>query len=135
MRYRLAFLLCIAVTMNIIPYGGSSHIKGALAISPEEQLSDPILEERARSLSSQLRCLVCQNQSIEDSDAELARDLRKEVRVKLQRGFNDDVILKSLQNTYGDYICRVLLLIKRLICSVDPNNSGPVCRVFILPEF
>ena len=104
MRYRLAFLLYIAVTMNIIPYGGSFHIKSAFAISPEEQLSDPILEERARALSSQLRCLVCQNQSIEDSDAELARDLRKEVRVKLQQGFDDELILKSLQNTYGDYI-------------------------------
>ena len=117
MRYRLAFLLYIAVTMNIIPYGGSFHIKSAFAISPEEQLSDPILEERARALSSQLRCLVCQNQSIEDSDAELARDLRKEVRVKLQQGFDDEVILKSLQNTYGDYILLRPPLIKRLICS------------------
>ena len=74
------------------------------AITPEEQLSDPILEERARDLSAQLRCLVCQNQSIEDSDAELAVDLRKEVRQKLEAGLDDAAILQSLQDTYGDYI-------------------------------
>lgn len=75
-----------------------------LALSPEEQLSDPILEERARDLSAQLRCLVCQNQSIDDSDAELAQDLRREVRSQLRAGRADDDILASLQNIYGDYI-------------------------------
>ena len=74
------------------------------AISPEEQLSDPVLEERARALSSQLRCLVCQNQSIEDSDAELAVDLRYEVRRQLVEGKSDAVILDGLRNRYGDYI-------------------------------
>ena len=74
------------------------------AISPEEQLSDPVLEERARTLSGQLRCLVCQNQSIEDSDAELAVDLRYEVRRQLVEGKSDAVILDGLRNRYGDYI-------------------------------
>lgn len=74
------------------------------AISPEEQLSDPVLEERARALSGQLRCLVCQNQSIEDSDAELAVDLRYEVRRQLVEGKSDAVILDGLRNRYGDYI-------------------------------
>jgi len=74
------------------------------AISPEEQLSDPVLEERARALSGQLRCLVCQNQSIEDSDAELAVDLRHEVRRQIVEGKSDTDILQGLRNRYGDYI-------------------------------
>lgn len=82
----------------------SSAMMTAHAIAPEEQLSDPVLEERARDLSAQLRCLVCQNQSIDDSDAELAVDLRREVRVQLSDGLADDAILQNLQATYGDYI-------------------------------
>ena len=76
----------------------------AYAISPEEQLADPVLEKRARALSAQLRCLVCQNQSIEDSDADLARDLRSDVRTRLQDGQDDGTILQALTATYGDYI-------------------------------
>ena len=76
----------------------------AAAISPEEQLSDPQLEQRARDLSAQLRCLVCQNQSIDDSDADLAVDLRRQVRELLVAGNDDDAILESLRQRYGDYI-------------------------------
>ena len=75
-----------------------------IAITPEEQLSDPKLEQRARALSAQLRCLVCQNQSIEDSDADLAKDLRREVRRQLIDGKSDTAILSNLQATYGNYI-------------------------------
>ena len=74
------------------------------AVTPEEMLSDPALESRARALSKQLRCLVCQNQSIDDSDAELARDLRIEVRKQLAAGAADDEILAALRETYGDYV-------------------------------
>ena len=74
------------------------------AVTPEEMLSDPALESRARDLSKQLRCLVCQNQSIDDSDAELARDLRIEVRRQLAAGAEDDDILAALRETYGDYV-------------------------------
>ena len=76
----------------------------AHAVTPEEMLSDPALESRARDLSKQLRCLVCQNQSIDDSDAELARDLRIEVRRQLAAGAEDDDILAALRETYGDYV-------------------------------
>ena len=76
----------------------------ATAITPEEMLADPILESRARALSKQLRCLVCQNQSIDDSDAELARDLRIEVRKQLATGAEDDEILAAIRDTYGDYV-------------------------------
>ena len=76
----------------------------ALAISPEEQLADPAKEERARALSQQLRCLVCQNQSIDDSDAELARDLRLDVRRQIISGKSDAEILSAIQAQYGDYV-------------------------------
>ena len=76
----------------------------AVAVTPEEMLADPALEERARTLSKQLRCLVCQNQSIDDSDADLARDLRVEVRRQLSTGSSDAEILANLRDTYGDYV-------------------------------
>ena len=76
----------------------------ATAITPEEMLADPVLESRARALSKQLRCLVCQNQSIDDSDAELARDLRIEVRKQLATGAEDGEILAAIRDTYGDYV-------------------------------
>ncbi len=74
------------------------------AVTPEEMLADPALESRARALSKQLRCLVCQNQSIDDSDAELARDLRVEVRKQLATGASDGEIIAALRATYGDYV-------------------------------
>ena len=76
----------------------------ALAITPEEILSDPKLEARARSLSKQLRCLVCQNQSIDDSDADLARDLRIEVRRQITAGRSDEIIIDQIRQKYGDFI-------------------------------
>ena len=74
------------------------------ATSPDEILADPVLEERARALSRQLRCLVCQNQSIDDSDAELARDLRQIVRERLLAGDSDEQIIEFLTARYGDFV-------------------------------
>ena len=76
----------------------------ATAITAEEMLEDPTLEARARALSKELRCLVCQNQSIDDSDAELAQDLRREVRSQLLAGADDDAILENVRSKYGDYV-------------------------------
>ena len=76
----------------------------AYAITAEEMLADPVLEERARNLSKQLRCLVCQNQSIDDSDADLARDLRREVRSQIAAGTSDGAIIDQLRAKYGDYV-------------------------------
>ena len=76
----------------------------AHAITAEEMLAKPVLEERARNLSKQLRCLVCQNQSIDDSDADLARDLRREVRSQIAAGTSDDAIIDQLRAKYGDYV-------------------------------
>ncbi|MEM7026243.1 MAG: cytochrome c-type biogenesis protein [Pseudomonadota bacterium] len=74
------------------------------ATSPDEILADPVLEERARALSRQLRCLVCQNQSIDDSDADLARDLRQLVRERLLAGDSDEQIIDFLTARYGDFV-------------------------------
>ncbi|WP_193336491.1 cytochrome c-type biogenesis protein [Devosia beringensis] len=76
----------------------------ALAVSPDEVLSDPVLEQRARDLSAGLRCLVCQNQSIDDSDAELARDLRLLVRERLVAGDSDEAVQQYLVDRYGEFV-------------------------------
>ena len=74
------------------------------AVQPNEQLADPALEVRARDISGGLRCLVCQNQSIDDSDAPLARDLRLLVRERLKAGDSDDAVQDYLVARYGDFI-------------------------------
>jgi cytochrome c-type biogenesis protein CcmH len=76
----------------------------ALAVNPDEVLADPALEQRARVISSSLRCLVCQNQSIDDSNADLARDLRVIVRERLKAGDNDRQIIDYLRARYGDFV-------------------------------
>ena len=76
----------------------------ALAIQPDEILKDTVLEERARVISKELRCLVCQNQSIDDSDAPLARDLRVLVRERLQAGESDEEVINFVVDRYGDFV-------------------------------
>src|SRR5258708_2165283 len=76
----------------------------AVALGPDEVLSDPALEARARSLSKELRCMVCQNQSIDDSDAPLARDLRILVRERLQAGESDQQVINFLVARYGEFV-------------------------------
>jgi cytochrome c-type biogenesis protein CcmH len=76
----------------------------AWAVQPDEVLSDPALEARARSLSKELRCLVCQNQSIDDSAAPLARDLRLLVRERLTGGDSDQQVLDFLVARYGEFV-------------------------------
>lgn len=76
----------------------------ALAVRPDEVLADPGLEARARDISEGLRCLVCQNQSIDSSDADLARDLRVIVRERLTEGDSDDEVRSFLVARYGEYV-------------------------------
>ena len=76
----------------------------AAALLPEERLADPAQEERARGLSAQLRCLVCQNQSIDDSDAPLAADMRVLIRRQITEGRSDEEIIAFLRQRYGDYV-------------------------------
>jgi len=86
----------VAMTMLIVP---SVH-----AVQPDEILTDPALETRARTLSRELRCMVCQNQSIDDSDAPLARDLRLLVRERLTAGDSDNQVLDFLTARYGEFV-------------------------------
>ncbi len=76
----------------------------SVAVEPGERLDDPVLEARARDISKGLRCLVCQNQSIDDSDAGLARDLRVLVRERLTAGESDDQVIAYVTARYGDYV-------------------------------
>src|SRR5918994_5117565 len=92
---RLALLLACLVALCL---------PATAATNPDEILQDPALEQRARDLSKQLRCLVCQNQSIDDSDADLARDLRRIVREQLVAGRSDAEIIDYLTARYGDFV-------------------------------
>src|SRR5512142_905462 len=76
----------------------------AFAVQPDEMLKDPALEARARELSRELRCMVCQNQSIDDSEAPLARDLRLLVRERLTKGDSDRQVLDFLVARYGEFV-------------------------------
>lgn len=89
----LAALLLVLLTM--LP---------ALAVNPDEVLDDPALEARARAISATLRCLVCQNQSIDDSDADLARDLRVLVRERLTAGDTNDEAMQYIVDRYGEFV-------------------------------
>ncbi|PIT68900.1 cytochrome c-type biogenesis protein [Bartonella tribocorum] len=76
----------------------------AIAVEPDEILKDTVLERRARDISSHLRCPVCQNQSIDDSDASLARDLRLLIREKLKMGYSNQQVIDFLVERYGEVI-------------------------------
>jgi cytochrome c-type biogenesis protein CcmH len=76
----------------------------AQAVRPDEMLPDPALEARAREVSRELRCLVCRNQSIDDSDADLAHDLRVLVRERIKSGDSDDQVVAYVRARYGDFV-------------------------------
>ena len=78
--------------------------KNSYSVEPEEFLQNPKQEMRARNISKNIRCLVCQNQSIDDSSAPLAKDLRALIRTKVQENDTDEEIYKFLTDRYGDFI-------------------------------
>lgn len=90
--------LCYALALGLFAMGSASGVE------PDEILDDPALEARARELSAELRCMVCQNQSIDDSEAELARDLRVLVRERLQAGDSDEEVLSYIVSRYGEFV-------------------------------
>jgi cytochrome c-type biogenesis protein CcmH len=93
------------LTASIFVFAASiSAISAAHAVQPDEILDDPALEARARELSAGLRCLVCQNQSIDDSDAPLAKDLRVLVRERLKAGDSDEEIIDFVVSRYGEFV-------------------------------
>ena len=88
------FILCLILLLPV----------SAQAVDPSEILNDPLMEKRARSISKGLRCVVCQNQSIDDSDAQLARDLRVLVRERLTAGDSDQAVVDYVVSRYGDFV-------------------------------
>ena len=78
--------------------------KNSYSVEPEEFLQNPKQEMRARNISKNIRCLVCQNESIDDSSAPLAKDLRALIRIKVQENDTDEEIYKFLTDRYGDFI-------------------------------
>ena len=112
-----AFLLWLALT------------GAAFAVQPNERLDDPVLEDRARELSKGLRCLVCRNESIDESNAELARDLRILLRERIAGGDTDEEALDYLVSRFGEY---VLLTPKATGSNLILWVAGPVLLLFAL---
>ena len=95
MRRLMLLILVVFAALAALP---------ALAVEPDEMLDDPALEARAREIGKGLRCVVCQNQSIDDSNAELAGDLRVLVRERLSAGDSDTQVIDYVVSRYGDYV-------------------------------
>ncbi|TGQ46795.1 cytochrome c-type biogenesis protein [Mesorhizobium sp. M00.F.Ca.ET.216.01.1.1] len=93
------FSLASLVLLLTLVFAGA-----AFAVRPDEVLVDPALEARARALSEGLRCMVCQNQSIDESDADLARDLRIVVRQRLVAGDTDQQVMDYIVSRYGEFV-------------------------------
>ena len=112
------FVFIIAVLWLAVP---------SFAVEPDEILPDPILEKQAREISSVLRCLVCQNESIDESSASLARDLRILVRERLLLGETNDQVLEFIVSRYGEYV-----LLKPKISGINLVLwlIGPLCLLF-----
>ena len=107
------------IGMVLIVLAGLTGTAGA--VQPDEVLPDPKMESRARDISSGLRCLVCQNQSIDDSDAPLARDLRLIVRERLKAGDDDTQVLNYVVGRYGEYVLlRPVLALHTLLLWLTP---------------
>jgi len=94
----------VALAVVALIVGAFLALTPAVAVQPDEVLPDATLEARARAMSANLRCLVCQNQSIDDSNAPLARDLRLLVRERLTAGDSDPAVMKYVVARYGEYV-------------------------------
>jgi cytochrome c-type biogenesis protein CcmH len=89
--------LLLALALTVLPWS-------AQAVEPDEMLPDPALEARAREVSKALRCVVCQNETIDESSAELARDMRLLVRRRIAEGDSNDAVLRYMVDRYGDFV-------------------------------
>jgi cytochrome c-type biogenesis protein CcmH len=98
LRRRRIVVFCLAL------FGLLAASELARAVQPDEMLADPKLEARARALSGELRCMVCQNQSIDDSDAPLAHDIRVLIRELLSKGDSEEEVKTFLVSRYGDFV-------------------------------
>jgi len=97
-KFNKIFILILIISLNL-------NIKNhSLSVEPDEILKDSILENRARQISKNIRCVICQNQSIDVSNSILAKDLRILIRKKIQEGYEDKEIYNFLAERYGDFI-------------------------------
>ncbi len=116
----------VAAVLVFLTLSASAH-----AVQPDEILADPALEARARALSAGLRCLVCQNQSIDDSDAPLARDLRLLIRERLVAGDDDEKVVGFIVDRYGEFV----LLKPRLTTRTMLLWAGPFAVLLLAVLF
>ncbi|WP_421849047.1 cytochrome c-type biogenesis protein [Oricola sp.] len=100
LRTKLRTIAALAAGLTIAAFAHGP----AMAINPGEMFEDPAKEQRARDIGRNLRCMVCQNQSIFDSNASLAADLRMLVRERIEAGDNDDQVVDYISDRYGDYV-------------------------------
>lgn len=104
-RMRWGVVSCrVLLALRLLGFAVVLSASPARAVQPDEILKDPVLESRARSITAGLRCLVCQNESVDDSQAPLARDLRLLVRERLQAGDTDAAVRDYLVARYGDFV-------------------------------
>ena len=103
-RHVLLALSLVLLVMGAAPSSTPLSVTPAQAVEPDEVLDDPELEARARRISKQLRCLVCQNENIDESNAPLARDLRILLRERLKAGDTDEQAIQFLVDRYGEYV-------------------------------
>jgi len=96
--------LTAAVLLALGPALVAAPPASAAVGDPADRLADPVLESRAEAIGRELRCMVCQNQSIEDSDADLARDLRRLVREQVAAGASDAQVMRFVHDRYGDFV-------------------------------
>lgn len=92
------------IFLSVVLLMAIAFISPLQAIEPQERLTDPALEARAKEIGQELRCLVCQNESIEDSNADLARDLRRLVRERVMAGDSDNDIFDYVVSRYGEFV-------------------------------
>jgi cytochrome c-type biogenesis protein CcmH len=118
MAMHRAALLALALVLSPLPVS---------AIGPEELLDDPALEARARSITKELRCVVCQSESIDDSNAEIARDLRLLVRERIMAGDTDEEVFAFVTDRYGEF---VLFHPPMTLANAPLWFAGPVFLIF-----
>jgi len=95
-------MLLVTLLLSLVALGASTG--HTWAVDPREKLADSALETRARAISAELRCVVCQNQSIDESDADLAKDLRTIIRARLVAGDSDLEVIEFVTARYGDFV-------------------------------
>ncbi|MDJ0931855.1 MAG: cytochrome c-type biogenesis protein CcmH [Breoghania sp.] len=132
--------LCLVLAVSLFGVGAGGlvglGVTTAQAVEPDEILKNPKLEARARDISEGLRCMVCQNESIAESNADLARDLRLLVRERLEKGDTDDEVRNYLVSRYGEFVLlKPRLELKTLLLWFGPAGALVLGAVIIFVNY